>query len=190
MIADSAREVNRAIFFAAIIIAGFVPLFTLSGVEGHIFGPMARTYAYAIAGGLLATFTISPALSGLLLTGDLKETETMIVRFLRKVYGPALRFALEHRPLTLGAAGALLIAAIACGSALGLEFLPKLEEGNFWIRATMPNSISLTEANFYVDRMRLLIKSYPEVDGSYRNTAAPMMAPIRPDSSTPNSSCP
>jgi len=164
VIANSAGEVNQAIFFsAAIIIAGFVPLFTLSGVEGHIFGPMARTYAYAIAGGLLATFTISPALSGILLTGHLKETETVIVRFLRRIYGPALRFALEHRRLTLVAAGALLIAAIACGSALGLEFLPKLEEGNFWIRATMPNSISLTEANVYVNKMRRLIKSYPEI---------------------------
>jgi len=164
VIANSAGEVNQAIFFsAAIIIAGFVPLFTLSGVEGHIFGPMARTYAYAIAGGLLATFTISPALSGILLTGHLKETETVIVRFLRRIYGPALRFALEHRRLTLAAAAALLIAAIACGSVLGLEFLPKLEEGNFWIRATMPNSISLTEANVYVNKMRRLIKSYPEI---------------------------
>ena len=61
---DAAREVSRPIFFsAAIIIVGFIPLFTLSGVEGHIFGPMAKTYAYALAGGLLATFTISPALS-------------------------------------------------------------------------------------------------------------------------------
>ncbi len=164
VIANSAREVNRAIFFsAAIIIAGFVPLFTLSGVEGHIFGPMARTYAYAIAGGLLATFTISPALSGLLLTGELTETETTVVRFLRTIYGPALRFALARWKLTLGAAGLLVIAAVVAGSLLGLEFLPKLEEGNFWIRATMPPSISLTEANVYVNKMRRLIASYPEV---------------------------
>ena len=72
-----AAQVNRAIFFsAAIIIAGFIPLFTLSGVEGHIFGPMAKTYAYAIAGGLLATFTVSPALSALLLPDAVEETET------------------------------------------------------------------------------------------------------------------
>ncbi len=164
VIANSAREVNRAIFFsAAIIIAGFVPLFTLSGVEGHIFGPMARTYAYAIAGGLLATFTISPALSALLLRGDLKETETPVVRFLRRIYGPTLRFALARWKFTLVAAGALVVVAIAAASSLGLEFLPKLEEGNFWIRATMPSSISLTEANIQVNRMRRLIKSYPEV---------------------------
>src|SRR5262249_36297412 len=77
-IANSAHQVNRAIFFsAAIIIAGFVPLFTMSGVEGHIFGPMARTYGYAIAGGLLATFTVSPALASFLLPESVSEVETL-----------------------------------------------------------------------------------------------------------------
>ena len=87
VIANAATEVNQAILFAAgIIIAGFVPLFTLSGIEGHIFGPMARTYGYAIAGGLIATFTISPALSALLLPDTrCDETETCIVRALRRV---------------------------------------------------------------------------------------------------------
>jgi len=164
VIANSATEVNKGIFFsAAIIIAGFVPLFTLSGVEGHIFGPMARTYAYAIAGGLLATFTITPALSGLLLVGELKETETIVVRFLRRIYAPALRFALRHQWPTLAGAALLFLGAVFAGSFLGLEFLPKLEEGNFWIRATMPNSVSLREGNQYVNQMRRLIKSYPEV---------------------------
>jgi heavy metal efflux system protein len=164
VIANSAREVNKAIFFsAAIIIAGFLPLFTLSGVEGHIFGPMARTYAYAIAGGLLATFTISPALSALLLVGDLRETETWIVRMLRKGYEPMLQAALTHPKVTLAGAGVLGIVAIAAASSLGLEFLPKLEEGNFWIRATMPPSISLQEGNRYVNEMRRYIKSQPEV---------------------------
>ncbi len=164
VIGNSASEVNKGIFFsAAIIIAGFVPLFTLSGVEGHIFGPMARTYAYAIAGGLLATFTIAPALSGMLLKGDLHETETVVVRLLRRAYRPALQAALRHQRLTLAAAAVLLLAAALAASRLGLEFLPKLEEGNFWIRATMPNAISLTEGNGYVNQMRRLIKSYPEV---------------------------
>src|SRR6202035_5973613 len=78
---NAAAAVNRSIFFAAgIIIAAFIPLFTLSGVEGHIFGPMAKTYAYALAGGLIATFTISPALSALLLPDPVDEAETLIVR--------------------------------------------------------------------------------------------------------------
>ena len=74
-----------------------MPLFTLSGVEGHIFGPMARTYAYAIAGGLLATFTVSPALSALLLPDGCREAETLVVRGLRRVYSRVLDVALAHR---------------------------------------------------------------------------------------------
>ena len=80
-----AVAVNRSILFAAaIIIAGFIPLFTLSGVEGHIFGPMAKTYAYAIAGGLLATFTISPALCALLLPDHVEEAETALMHVLHR----------------------------------------------------------------------------------------------------------
>ena len=85
---------NRAIFFSAIIIiVGFLPLFTMSGVEGHIFGPMAKTYAYALVGGLLATFTVSPALSALILPKHLEERDTLIVQLaaLRPRAHPALR---------------------------------------------------------------------------------------------------
>lgn len=160
----SAIEVNRAIFFsAAIIIAGFVPLFTMSGVEGHIFGPMARTYAFAILGGLIATFTVSPALSAILLPEKVQEIDTFIVRWLHRGYRPLLGFALDHRLLTLAGAVVILTLAGLALPKLGLEFLPKLEEGNFWIRATLPPSISLEEANGYVNRMRTVIKSYPEV---------------------------
>jgi len=165
VIANAATEVNRAIFFAAaIIIAGFVPLFTLSGVEGHIFGPMAKTYAYAIAGGLLATFTVSPALSAYLLPEHVRETETVVVRTLRRLYFPVLGFALANRIVTLGGGALLVLLAVFCLRGLGLEFLPKLEEGNLWIRATMPPSISLEEGNGYVNRMRRLIKGFPEVE--------------------------
>jgi cobalt-zinc-cadmium resistance protein CzcA len=164
VIANAATEVNRAILFAAaIIIAGFVPLFTLSGIEGHIFGPMAKTYGYAIAGGLIATFTISPALSALMLPDSLAETETFLVRGLRRVYEPVVEFALANKLVTLGSLGVLIVLAAVASQSLGLEFLPKLEEGNFWIRATMPLSISLEEGNGYVNQMRRVIQSFPEV---------------------------
>jgi cobalt-zinc-cadmium resistance protein CzcA len=164
VIANAALEVSNSIFFsAAIIIASFTPLFTLSGVEGHIFGPMAKTYAYALTGGLLATFTVSPALSALLLPAKLEEKETFLVRFLARRYHPVVEFALANRTLTLGAAGMLFFVAMLAVRSLGLEFLPKLEEGNFWIRATLPPSISLNEGNGYVNRMRKIIKSFPEV---------------------------
>jgi heavy metal efflux system protein len=163
-IANAATEVNQAIFFsAAIIVAGFVPLFTMSGVEGHIFGPMAKTYAYAIAGGLIATFTVTPALSAILLPAQVSEVETLLMRSLHRLYRPLLDFALANWIVTLGVALLLLLLAGLALPILGLEFLPKLEEGNFWIRATLPPSISLEEANGYVNRMRRLIKSYPEV---------------------------
>ncbi len=165
LIVHAASRVNRSILFAAlIIIASFVPLFTLSGVEGHIFSPMARTYAYALAGGLLATFTISPALSALLLPERVAEKDTFLVRALHYVYVPVLRFSLAHRMLTLGAAAALLVVAGIGARSMGLEFLPHLEEGNLWIRATMPTSISLQEGNDSVNRIRKVIKSFPEVE--------------------------
>ncbi len=164
VIANSATEVSQSIFFsAAIIIAGFVPLFTLSGIEGHIFGPMAKTYAYAIAGGLIATFTISPALSGLMLPEKVSEVETFLVRWLHRLYRPMLHFALANQILTLGAMAVLVLMAVLCVRSLGLEFLPKLEEGNLWIRATMPPSVSLEESDGPVNGMRRIIKSFPEV---------------------------
>ena len=163
-IAVASTQVSRAIFFsAAIIVAGFIPLFTMSGVEGHIFGPMARTYAYAIFGGLLATFTVTPALSSYLLPSSLTEADTRIVRLLRRLYRPVLEFALENRIIALGAAGAVLLLAFAAAQGLGSEFLPHLEEGNLWIRASMPPSISLKAGDDYVNRIRRLIRDYPEV---------------------------
>ncbi len=162
---QASGEVTQAIFFSAtIIIAGFLPLFTLSGVEGHIFGPMAKTYAYALSGGLLATFTVSPALAALLLPEKVAETETVVVRALRRFYERLRDRVLAHRRLTLGAAGGLAALAVFAGSTIGLEFLPKLEEGNMWIRGVMPASISLEAGNDYANRMRKLIKSFPEAE--------------------------
>src|ERR1700736_1253313 len=160
----AAAEVSQSIFFAAaIIIAGFVPLFTLSGIEGHIFGPMAKTYAYAIAGGLIATFTVAPALSLILFPQVVEERETPVVRGLRRVYEPALEFVLANRIVTFAGLGAIALLATLAVRSLGLEFLPRLEEGNLWIRATFPQSISLEESDTYVNRMLLAMLKYPEV---------------------------
>ncbi len=162
---NAAAAVNRSIFFAAgIIIAAFIPLFTLSGVEGHIFGPMAKTYAYALAGGLIATFTVTPALSAFLLPDRVQETDTIVVRWMHRLYTPVLRFAIANRLLVTMGAVTLLLLAVVTVRFLGLEFLPKLEEGNLWIRATMPATISLEEGNSYVNQIRTLIREFPEVD--------------------------
>ncbi|WP_296559985.1 CusA/CzcA family heavy metal efflux RND transporter [Pigmentiphaga sp.] len=160
----AATEVSKPILFSAIIIlAGFLPLFTLSGVEGHIFGPMAKTYAYALAGGLIATFTVAPALSSRLLSDKVSHRDTWVVRKLRAVYLPVLNKAMTHKPVTIIVALALVAASVLAGRGLGLEFLPALEEGNMWVRATMPASISLEAGNDTVNRMRQTIKSVPEV---------------------------
>jgi cobalt-zinc-cadmium resistance protein CzcA len=158
-------EVTQAIFFSAtIIIAGFLPLFTLSGVEGHIFGPMAKTYAYALSGGLLATFTVSPALAAVLLPEKVSETETIVVRLVRRLYRRVIDRVLPRRGLTLAIGAGLVACAAFAASTVGLEFLPKLEEGNIWLRAALPPSVSLDEGNVYANRMRRLVKGFPEVE--------------------------
>ncbi|WGR91321.1 CusA/CzcA family heavy metal efflux RND transporter [Bradyrhizobium sp. ISRA443] len=163
-ILSAAADVSRSIFFAAtIIVAAFLPLFTLGGVEGNIFGPMARTYAYALAGGLLATFTITPALSAIILPAHIHETETWIVEKLNQIYLPVLNWAIANRRVVMAGAAGLVVMTIIFARLLGLEFLPKLEEGNLWIRATLPPTISLQEGNTYVNEMRRLIRSRPEV---------------------------
>src|ERR1041385_6771474 len=164
-ILSAAADVSRSIFFAAtIIVAAFLPLFTLSGVEGNIFGPMARTYAYALAGGLLATFTVTPALSAIILPSHMAETETRIMAFLHRLYVPVLGWAVAHRGLVMGGAAGLVVLTMLFTRLLGLEFLPKLEEGNLWIRATLPPTISLQEGNAYVNEIRKIIRSRPEVE--------------------------
>ena len=158
-------DVNRSILFAAgIIIAGFIPLFTLSGVEGHIFGPMAKTYAYALAGGLIATFTVTPALCAVLLPEHVRETETWVVHQLHRLYTPALRYAVGNKFVVSTILLILIALAGVAVHSLGLEFLPKLEEGNLWVRATLPSTISLDEGNIYVNRMRSVIRGFPEVE--------------------------
>src|SRR6202034_3713537 len=110
----SALQVDKAIFFSAVItVAAFVPLFTMQGVEGQIFGPMARTYGLALAGALISTFTITPVLASFLLPEQIEEAETAIVRGLRRIYEPALRWSLSHREImVILAVGFLVIVAL------------------------------------------------------------------------------
>jgi cobalt-zinc-cadmium resistance protein CzcA len=200
-ILSAAADVSRSIFFAAaIIIAAFLPLFTLSGVEGNIFGPMARTYAYALAGGLLATFTVTPALSAIILPSHLHEAETWVVKQLDRLYLPVLSWAIGHRKIVLSGAAVLVVTTIVLARFLGLEFLPKLEEGNLWIRATLPPTISLQEGNAYVNEMRKMIRARPEVESVVSQHGRPddgtdaaglfnaeFFAPLKPNSQWPNS---
>lgn len=164
LILVSAMQIDKAVLFSIlIIVAAFVPLFTMQGVEGAIFGPMARTYAYALAGALIATFTVTPVLASFLLPEHVKESETIIVRGLHRLYNPALRFALAHRGLMVGIGIAFLAVAVFFGSRLGSEFLPHLDEGNLWIRAELPMTTSLQDGEAATRKMRLVLLKYPEV---------------------------
>ncbi len=160
----SAIQVDRAVLFSsAITVAAFIPLFTMQGVEGQIFNPMARTYAYALLGALIATFTITPVLASFLLPEHIEESETIIVRAIRRVYSPVLRWALHKRKATVMLGLAFLTVAGLLLPRIGTEFLPALEEGNLWIRATMPTTISLEAGMEKVNRMRQILNSHPEV---------------------------
>jgi cobalt-zinc-cadmium resistance protein CzcA len=160
----SATQVDvQVLFSTAITIAAFIPLFTMQGVEGQIFGPMARTYGYALTGALIATFSITPVISSFLLPRKVQEHETKIVEALRSFYTPRLKWVMQHtQEVCIGGIVVLLFGVILFGR-LGSEFLPALEEGNLWIRASMPPSISLEAGTTNVQRMRELIKSHPEV---------------------------
>jgi heavy metal efflux system protein len=165
LILVSALQVDRAILFSTLITAaGFVPLFTMQGVEGQIFGPMARTYGFALAGALIATFTVTPVLSHFLLPERLQETETLAVRLLHRIYDPALRFALSHRARVVGIELLLIgVTLLLIAPRLGSEFLPTLEENNFWIRASMPATLSLEAGEAATRKMRLILLRHPEI---------------------------
>ena len=164
MILASALQVDRAILFStAVTVAAFVPLFTMQGVEGQIFNPMARTYGYALAGALLSTFTITPVLASFLLPEHVREAETIAVRALRSAYAPVLRWSLTHRKIMLAIGAAFLAMIGLLTMRLGTEFLPHLEEGNLWIRALMPQTIGLMAGEPAAAKAREILLRHPEV---------------------------
>lgn len=165
MILISACQVDKAVLFSvAITVAAFIPLFTMQGVEGQIFSPMAKTYAYALSGALIATFTITPVLASYMLPQHIEEVETFVVVWLRKVYEPVLHWSLENRKQIIGIGGAFLLISVLLAARLGSEFLPALEEGNLWIRAAMPMTMSLNAGNEPTNKMReILLRHKDEV---------------------------
>jgi cobalt-zinc-cadmium resistance protein CzcA len=164
LILVSVLQVDKAIFFSRLItVSAFVPLFAMQGVEGQIFNPMARTYALALLGSLLSTFTITPVLTSFLLPEQVEEAETAIVRALRRIYTPTLQWSLSHRR-TIVIFGVAFVAATGLLTQwLGSEFLPALEEGNLWIRASMPPTIGLEAGEPATHKMREILLRHPEI---------------------------
>ena len=159
---DAAAEVGRPMFSSTLIIGlAFLPLFTLTGVAGVIFSPMAHTYAFAIGGAILLAVTLTPVLAYRYLEApggtDHEAHENALMRALSRAYQPVFRFALARKGWAVGIAVTVVLGAAALTPLLGREFMPKLEEGNFWIRATLPVSISLEQSSKYVGRMRSIL---------------------------------
>ena len=163
-IVRASRQVGRPIFFStAIIVVAFVPLFTMTGVPGRIFAPMSITYGFALFGALLMACTLAPVLCALFITGVVKEEDTWLVRVIRRSYVAVLRWALDHNVKVMGAALLLLLAAFGAMQFVGGEFMPALEEGNLWVRATMPVDISFDEAARLTGEIRQMFRRSPEV---------------------------
>lgn len=164
-IVRAAKQVGRPIFFStAIIVVAFVPLFTMTGVPGKIFAPMSITYGFALVGALLMAFTLAPVLCSFLLTEQGSGADTKVVHALRTVYRRIVMRALDHRVVVIGSATGLVAIAVLALQFMGGEFMPALEEGNLWVRATMPVDISFDQADKLTSDIRRLFKKSPEVD--------------------------
>jgi heavy metal efflux system protein len=163
-IRSAAGEVGRPMAFSTLIIGvAFLPLFTMTGVSGVIFSPMAHTYAFAIGGAILLALTLTPVLISRYVPAREEEKETFLVRALLRAYKPLFDVALRWPRLGLVAPVIVIALCIALFPLLGSEYMPKLEEGNFWIRATLPMSVSLEQSARKVGRMREILRSHPEV---------------------------
>jgi cobalt-zinc-cadmium resistance protein CzcA len=162
-IEQSAREVATPMTFSTLIIGvAFLPLFTMTGVSGVIFAPMARTYAFAIGGAILLALTLTPVLASTFVPAQSEEKESAVMRVLHGVYGPAFELAMRFPRGAVAFSLLPIVLCVALFPFLGREFMPKLEEGNFWIRATLPMSISLDQSAKYVGRMRSILRGCPQ----------------------------
>ena len=163
LITEAAGEVGTPILFSqAIIILALVPIFTLQRVEGRLFRPLAFTLTFAMVGALVCSLTLIPVLSSLAFK-KLKERENPILHWIQSLYRPILNFFLENRLATLTIAVCAVFIGGLTFSRLGTDFLPKLDEGSMWVRATMPNSISLQDAAEITPKIRQILLSFPEV---------------------------
>jgi heavy metal efflux system protein len=164
-IRDAAHEVQRPVFFAiAIIITAYLPIFTLQRVEGRLFHPMAWTVAFALLGALLFSMLLAPVLSSVFFARGVSEWRNPAMEFLKTRYRNAVRWAIEHRLVTVGGAAVGLAAAVylTLGGVIGSEFLPHLDEGALWVRGTLAPSTGPSESIRLMNQARIVLCSFPE----------------------------
>lgn len=163
-ITEAVTQMGRPILFSKVILlTAFIPLYTLQQVEGRIFKPMAWTLTFALVAGTVFAMLVAPALATFAVKRGTQEEESWIVRWLLRLYRPALEFALNSRRLIFAGAVGLLILGGVVFHFVGSEFLPKLDEGDLWVRTFLPQSISPSEAAKLTHQVRLKLAAFPEV---------------------------
>src|SRR5512146_2779995 len=164
LIIEAARDVDRPIFYSvAVIIAGYLPIYALTGPSGKLFHPMADTMSIALIGALLFTLTLIPVLASFWFKGGVKEHTNKAFEWVKQVYAGRLAWCLKHPRTTIAAAVIIFAASLSLIPFIGGEFMPHLDEGALWVRATMPYTISFDEASKFAPQVRKLLMSYPQV---------------------------
>jgi cobalt-zinc-cadmium resistance protein CzcA len=156
-----------------VIIVALIPLFTMQGVPGKIFAPMSETYGFALVGATLFAILLAPVLASWRKPEKVRAHHTRLVTWLNKRYASSLGWTLTHRKTALVIAGAVLVATFVLGSFLGGEFMPKLEEGNLWVRATLPQDVSYESSAKTAHDIREILLSFPVVTQVVSQTGRP-----------------
>ncbi len=175
-IRDASHEVQRPVFFArGIIIASYLPIFTLQAVEGRLFKPMAWTVSFALIGALLFAILVAPVMASILFRNGAREWQNPIMHWLIRRYRVAVRAAIVHRNVTVGISTILFLIAIylTVGGPIGSEFLPHLDEGSIWVRGTLPPSEGPTASIDFANKARVIMASFPEVKQVVSQTGRP-----------------
>jgi cobalt-zinc-cadmium resistance protein CzcA len=176
-IAQAAREVGRPIVFAVgIILIVYLPILTLSGIEGKMFRPMAWTVVFAVAGSLLLSLTLVPVLCSLLFRGDFEERESWILRLARRAYLPVLEKAMAYPRVTLAIAAALFTVSLGASAFLGAVFVPRLDEGDIVIQASRLPSVALSQSLASTSEIEKALSRFPEVRTVVSRTGSPEVA--------------
>ena len=163
-IRDAAAEVDRPLFYAvAVIVAGFLPIYALTGPSGTLFKPMADTMVFALVGALVVTLTLLPVMCSLFMRHGVRERRNPALEALRARYIRGLDFCLARPWQATLACVVLLLLSLLLIPRIGAEFMPKLDEGALWVRATMPYTISFDEAAKIAPQVRKILRTFPEV---------------------------
>ena len=160
----AAKDVDRPIFYSvAVILAGYLPIYALSGPSGKLFHPMAETMAFALVGSLILTLTLVPVLAWYWFKGPVHEKENKPYEWMKRQYAKQLDWALARPKLTMVLSTAVFGASLLLVPFIGGEFMPHLDEGALWVRATMPYTVSFEEASSIAPQIRSILMSYPQV---------------------------